>query len=353
MQHRSPNSAPFPADAQFEVLGTPSSLLSASLSASQRLYTRRGTLVGLSGKAENTVSTLSLLSPLSRLPLGIPFFYQRIESATPITALLSTRSPSTSFAVVHLNGTLDWTIAQRSALLAWTGQTLSITPRANFALSIANWGHSRVTGRGLLALVGRGQIYHISLKAGESYIAHPANTLAYSLSPHSPSPYRLTSSSLRFSVPGQGWLASLLPDTKFIRTMRATPTWRTISRVGFAVRTWARKSIWGDRLFLRFEGPTTILLQSRAARVSDVLTGRELDEICDSSAEGSARVSEVLGKDAGEQGGVVGKGGVGEGPLQVKTEVRRPVMDPNGMTPPKMSYATVGGDGRVTFEKAK
>ena len=41
------------ADARFEVLGAPYSLLSASLSASQTLYTRRGTLVGLSGKAEN------------------------------------------------------------------------------------------------------------------------------------------------------------------------------------------------------------------------------------------------------------------------------------------------------------
>lgn len=40
-------------DAQFQVVGAPYSLLSVSLSASQNLYTRRGTLVGLSGKAEN------------------------------------------------------------------------------------------------------------------------------------------------------------------------------------------------------------------------------------------------------------------------------------------------------------
>ena len=41
------------ADARFEVLGAPYSLLSVSLSASQKLYTRRGTLVGVSGKTEN------------------------------------------------------------------------------------------------------------------------------------------------------------------------------------------------------------------------------------------------------------------------------------------------------------
>ena len=40
-------------DARFEVLGTPYSLLSVSLAASQKLYTRRGTLVSVSGKAQN------------------------------------------------------------------------------------------------------------------------------------------------------------------------------------------------------------------------------------------------------------------------------------------------------------
>lgn len=40
-------------DANFEVPGSPYSLLSVSLSASQSLHTRRGTLVGVSGKVEN------------------------------------------------------------------------------------------------------------------------------------------------------------------------------------------------------------------------------------------------------------------------------------------------------------
>ncbi|EQB56971.1 hypothetical protein CGLO_02962 [Colletotrichum gloeosporioides Cg-14] len=41
------------ADARFEVLGSPYSLLSVTLSASQQLYMRRGTLVAVAGKAEN------------------------------------------------------------------------------------------------------------------------------------------------------------------------------------------------------------------------------------------------------------------------------------------------------------
>jgi hypothetical protein len=50
-----------PLDARFEVLGTPYSLLSVSLSASQKLFTRKGTLVGVSGKAENVSSHNFLL----------------------------------------------------------------------------------------------------------------------------------------------------------------------------------------------------------------------------------------------------------------------------------------------------
>lgn len=111
------------------MLGTPFSLLSASISASQKLYTRKGSLVGFSGHAENALSTLSLLSPFRRAFLGIPFLYQRITSTTPYTALIATKSPLTSLVVVHLDGRLDWMVAQRKALLAWTGHTLSLSPR--------------------------------------------------------------------------------------------------------------------------------------------------------------------------------------------------------------------------------
>ena len=40
-------------DARFEVLGPSFPVLSVSLSASQPLYTRRGTLISVGGKAEN------------------------------------------------------------------------------------------------------------------------------------------------------------------------------------------------------------------------------------------------------------------------------------------------------------
>ncbi|KAL3429666.1 altered inheritance of mitochondria protein 24, mitochondrial [Aspergillus tetrazonus] len=266
------------ADARFEVIGAPYSLLSVSLSASQNLYTRRGTLVGLSGKADNVISTLSVLEPFRRAPVGVPFLYQKISSASPVTALISTRSPVTSFAVVHLNGSVDWMVAQRRALLAWTGRSLSIRPTINTSLSVAHWGSSEVTGRGLLALVGSGQLYSVELKEGEKYIVHPSNVVAYTVSSNPPRPYRFKSTSLKFQVPGLKSLPTFLQNTQFIKAMSETDSWKTAMRIFHTVRTWSRMTIWGDRLFLQFDGPSTILLQSRGARISDVLSTQEVNE---------------------------------------------------------------------------
>lgn len=234
-------------DARFEVVGSPFSLLSVSLAASQNLYTRRGTLVGLSGKAENTVSTLSFLEPFRRAPVGIPFLYQKVSSTSPVTTLISTKSSMSSVVTVHLDGRQDWLIAQRQALLAWTGQTLSLKPQYNVKLGLAHWGNTYVTGRGLLALVGSGQIYQVQLKAGETYIAHPSNVVAYTASATPPLPFRFKSSYLRFQVPNLGF-GSLLQNIKFFRVMSETSTWRTIASVFHTLKTWLRRSIWGDRV---------------------------------------------------------------------------------------------------------
>ncbi|KAL3480632.1 mitochondrial biogenesis AIM24-domain-containing protein [Aspergillus californicus] len=266
-------------DARFDVVGAPYSLLSVSLSASQKLYTRRGTLVGLSGKADNVISTLSVLEPFRRAPVGVPFLYQKITSASPVTALISTRSPVTSFAVVHLNGSVDWMVAQRRALLAWTGRSLNIQPTINTSLSVAHWGSSEVTGRGLLALVGSGQLYSVELKAGEQYIVHPSNVVAYSMNSNPPRPYRFKSTTLKFQVPGLKSMPSLFQNTKFIQAMSETDTWKTSMRLFHKLRTWSRMTIWGDRLFLQFEGPSTVLLQSRGARINEVLTPHEVNEL--------------------------------------------------------------------------
>ena len=152
-------------DAKFEVLGAPYSLLSASLSASQPFYTRRGTLVGLNGKPENVRTRARAREGKAQADLGagrlpslrtgprsasaprhpillpegtcaadsgpVPAETAQITSASPVTALIASKSALTSFVVVHMDGTVDWMVAQRRALLAWTGQTLSIAPTIN------------------------------------------------------------------------------------------------------------------------------------------------------------------------------------------------------------------------------
>ncbi|KAK2731575.1 Altered inheritance of mitochondria protein 24, mitochondrial [Onygenales sp. PD_40] len=324
-----PSSATSP-DAKFEILGAPYSLLSVSLSASQNLYTRRGTLVGLSGKADNVVSTLRILEPIRRALLRIPFLYQKISSTSPITALISTRSPITTFSVVELNGSVDWMVAQRQALLAWTGHSLNIKPKLNKQLTVAYWGSSEVTGRGLLALAGNGQLYSIELKAGEQYIAHPSNVVAYTVTAPPPRPYRFKSTSLRFQIPSLG-LGQRLSSSNFIKNMSQTDTWKATSRIWHTLRTWSRRTIWGDRLFLQFDGPTTILVQSRAARVADVLTTQQVNEIA-SAPPGVTQEAVQKITEAGEE------------PTPKPSEISKPTSHVSGH-----SVASIRQDGKVEF----
>lgn len=217
-------------------------------------------------------------------------------------------------------------VTQRKALLAWTGHTLSVSPTVNRSMSIAHWGNSEVSGRGLVALAGPGQIYQVTLKPGEEYVVHPGNVVAYTITQHPPLPYRLKSSSLRLQVPNLG-LSNLIPDIKFFRVMRQSPTWKGIAQMLFTLRTAARRTIWGDRLFLQFHGPTTILMSSRASRINDVLTSRDVNEIADSPA-GAVQSPVTL-----------------EGQSK-ELDVKKRIVD----VPTGFHFAEVSKDGKVKFE---
>lgn len=316
-------------DASFEVLGSPYSLLSVNLSPSQDLYTRRGTLVAFAGEPDSTVSTLRILNPLRRALVGIPFLYQKITSTSPINALISTKSPLTSFAILQLDGTADWKLAQRKALLAWTGKTLTVTPSLNTKLSLAYWGSSDITGRGLLALAGQGQVYSIELAEGESYVVHPSNVLAYTASSPTPlpQPYRFKSTNVRLQIPLQ--LGNFFPSSKFIETLKTSKTYKFIANSLLRIRTWSRRTLWGDRLFLQFRGPTTLLIQSRATRVSDLLSAQEVNEIADAPA---GVVQEAITASQTPRT----EGSAGTLPAAPRQQ-------------PRLSVASVGSDGKVSF----
>ena len=73
-------------DARFEVLSSPFSLLSASISASQNLYTRKGTLVGFNGKPENVGLILNTLTRSSLI------LFARPSQPSPSSDLFDERS---------------------------------------------------------------------------------------------------------------------------------------------------------------------------------------------------------------------------------------------------------------------
>jgi hypothetical protein len=232
-------------------------------------------------------------------------------------------------------------ITQRTALLAWSGHNLTVTPRVNTRLSLQHWGNSSVSGRGLLALVGKGQIYNITLKEGEEYIAHPSNVVAYTQNGWPPQPYRFRSTTLKLQVPSLG---AYLPNTRFFTEMKKSQLWNFLAEALYKMRTWTRRNVWGDRLFLQFKGPTSILLQSRGARLSDSLSAAEVNEIADAPA-GAVRAVLTGESSQGKEKEV----------KEVKeNEIPASINDPVAAEtekPAAVSWATVGRGGKVDFKQ--
>lgn len=110
--------------------------------------------------------------------------------------------------------------------------------------------------------------------------------------------------------------------------MRESQVYRFLASASFTLRTWTRRTIWGDRLFLRFQGPANILLQSRGAKLTDSLTARDVNEIADAPA------------------GLVQSAA---NPKPVPSFDQTP---PKPAAPVKLSYATVQKDGKVDITKA-
>ena len=145
----------------------------------------------------------------------------------------------------------------------------------------------------------------------------------------------------------------MVQNTKFFRTMSKTATWRALATTYYTLKTWLRRTVWGDRvsfiypstpapqvltrrqLFLRFEGPTTMLVQSRASRISDVLTLRNVDEIADSPP---GAVEDAATRKIKEEIKSIGEG----------TKAPIPNTDASGT----VRYATVK-DGKAEFETPK
>lgn len=164
---------------------------------------------------------------------------------------------------------------QRSAPSWYDPVVQQANLEADLVKSLAHWGSSEITGRGLFAIAGNGSIAQIVLDSGENYIAHPrsanpsdeflaltcspSNVVGYSMNRYPPLPYRLKASSFRLQIPDLG-LPTLLPDMKFFRVMRESKTWIAVTRTAHSLRTWFRRSIWGDRVSAESKFPSKVTL---------------------------------------------------------------------------------------------
>lgn len=230
-------------------------------------------------------------------------------------------------------------ISQRNALLAWTGHTLSPSTRIQKSLSLAHWGSTHLTGRGLAALSAPGQIYKLTLQEGEEFVAHPGSVVAYSVSRNPPQPFRFKSSSLRIQVPS---LTKWIPESEFMKTIRNSAAYKFASRIFYSLRTTTRRTIWGDRLFLQFHGPNTILMSSRGVRVSDMMTNEQVNEIADAPAGVLADAVELLNKPKALEAGETAK----------TTKATEPAKSEQSSSN-TINVATVKQDGKVAFEDSK
>lgn len=256
---------PFAEKATFDVIGSPFSLLNARIPSKAVLFTRRGSLIGLNGNARSIGSTLSVFnsgvqSTLTSALVGAPFLYQKLQANEPFTALIGTKATATSFAVLELDGRFDWNVITKNALLAWCGVTAQ-TRQTGIGKALSRTS-TNVSGRGTAVVCGNGQIYQIVLQESDSYILNPSNVLAYTES--CPEPQQVQVGSVQVSLPERlPALSAFLLKYEFFRVMAAQSAWKLTKRAYLGLGRFMRHLVWGNQLLVRFQGPTTILVQSR------------------------------------------------------------------------------------------
>jgi hypothetical protein len=141
---------------------------------------------------------------------------------------------------------------------------------------------------------------------------------------------------------------NFFPSSKFVQNIKKGVTYKFFADIAYRIRTWSRRTILGDRLFLQFTGPTTLLVQSRGARLSDVLSTREVNEIAD-APPGVVRdaVENVwAGGDWMRESSNASRTGVEGATVSASPggEARKE---------PRLSYASVSRDGKVRIEETK
>lgn len=191
----------------------------------------------------------------------------KVTSKTQISATISTKTHLDSFAVVRLDGRIDWIVTQRNALVAWTGPLLSPRPKIMrnhvstlnpFVDIVSVLGMHEIDGSWCGCVV-RQRVHPWSFSPREWRVCcsskvpptlttndNSSHLLAYTITTTTPQAHRLSALPFRIQIPSL--IPSRVYQSEFFREMRSTETVQLFARVWHRIITWSRRTIIGDRV---------------------------------------------------------------------------------------------------------
>eukprot|EP00762_Andalucia_godoyi_P001297 ANDGO_04756.mRNA.1 hypothetical protein PTSG_03666 len=155
-------------------------ILHATLEPGASMKARIGSCIGRSSDMRVEPVLDGVLSAISRLMTGAPFFLERYTAQVDVPAELFLSPRGWDTTVIPLDGAQEFIVRGGSFLACSTAVRLSTTrlPR-EFLTDTGLFGlHAR--GVGLLALAGYGKLHRIELTSDEEYVFNRRNVVAWS-----------------------------------------------------------------------------------------------------------------------------------------------------------------------------
>ncbi|RGB43932.1 mitochondrial biogenesis AIM24-domain-containing protein [Rhizophagus diaphanus] len=311
-------------DPNFEVVssGTLGALLLVKIPPRSEIFAAPGTAIAVSGKVitERTTDGNIFIALGRKLASGSLVYHKFTTSSHSGDVLLAPRNLS-DIAAINMDGTSVYYV-RKGAFLA-RGPRVTVNVSRIYGMGSLNAFANRVTGRGTLAISNYGAIHRLSLNPGDEYLVNAKNILAWN-SKTKPilSPPLITSSSIDRSRLVRNVTAKLSEKTNnlfdpILNSPSVRPTLDRLKRISVRTRIW----MFGGPEYLKLTGPGDFYLSSR---IEPVLGGFK--------SLTSPSVEEIVAAD----------------PVQLDQQ-NQYFQSPPYI--PKMSYAVVANDGKVTFTK--
>ncbi|CAB4484617.1 unnamed protein product [Rhizophagus irregularis] len=311
-------------DPNFEVVsaGTLGALLLVKIPPRSEIFAVPGTAIAVSGKVitERTTDGNIFIALGRKLASGSLVYHKFITSSHPGDVLLAPRNLS-DIAAINMDGTSVYYV-RKGAFLA-RGPRVTVNVSRIYGMGSLNAFANRVTGRGTLAISNYGAIHRLTLNPGDEYLVNAKYILAWN-SKTKPilSPPLITSSSIDRSRLVRNVTAKLSEKANnlfdpILNSPSVRPTLDRLKRISVRTRIW----MFGGPEYLKLTGPGDFYLSSR---IEPVLGGFK--------SLTSPSVEEIVAAD----------------PVQLDQQ-NQYFQSPPYI--PKMSYAVVANDGKVTFIK--